>query len=103
MNGLEGFGIGQGYEFVTDTAPWWGEPIDRSLDILGARYGHGDYVSPDNPRYRQGQYGGGSSTQNQSQYGFSPGGVTGQGFQINWWTAALLGIVVGAFLLGKKR
>jgi len=37
------------------------------------------------------------------QYGFSPGGVTPQGFQINWWAAGLIGLVVGAFVLGKRR
>lgn len=37
------------------------------------------------------------------QYGFSPGGVTPQGFQINWWAAGLIGVIVGAFVLGKRR
>lgn len=37
------------------------------------------------------------------QYGLSPGGVTPSGFQINWWAAGLIGVIVGAFVLGKRR
>ncbi|MDE2019808.1 MAG: hypothetical protein KGJ13_05700 [Patescibacteria group bacterium] len=31
-----------------------------------------------------------------------PGSVNTQGFQINWWMAALGGLFIGAFFLGKK-
>ena len=42
-------------------------------------------------------------SQNAGGGAFVPGTVSTQGFQVNWWTAALLGLVVGAFVLGKKR
>ena len=32
-----------------------------------------------------------------------PGSVNPQGFQLSWWAAGLIGVVVGAFLLGKRR
>jgi len=36
---------------------WWQRYVydstQRGLDILGARYGQGDYASPDDPRFRQ--------------------------------------------------
>ncbi len=88
--------------------PYWVDWGDRALDIVGARYGEGRYYSPDDPRFDPQQAGG---------YGYpsaapvvytpqgpalSPGAVSAQGFQLNWWTAALLGVVVGAFLLGKR-
>jgi hypothetical protein len=87
---------------------WWQRYVydstQRGLDILGARYGQGQYASPDDPRYRQGSGGylppGGGA---HPGYGLSPGGLTGQGFQINWWAAALIGVVVGAFVLGRRR
>lgn len=33
------------------------ETINRALDVLGARFGQGGYISPDDPRYGQGGYG----------------------------------------------
>lgn len=38
----------------------------------------------------------------QDPRGASPGRVNTQGFQLNWWSAALIGVVAGAFFLGKK-
>ncbi len=37
------------------------------------------------------------------QQGASPGGVTQGGFTLNWWAAALIGVVAGAFFLGRRR
>lgn len=89
---------------------WWQRYVydstQRGFDILGARYGEGEYISPDDPRFRRSgggiaprgayppEYAGGGA--------FVPGTVSTQGFQLNWWTAALIGVVAGAFLLGKK-
>ena len=73
--------------------PWWADNVSQALDIFGNRYGR--------PNYRTQQYP--TDYGRQPQYGTSPGGVTAQGFQINWWTAALIGVVVGSFLLGKRR
>lgn len=93
--------------YLYDTyAPWWAESINRGIDVVGARVGQGAYVSPDDPRFRQG--GGGWMTptgqivNTPAGPALSPGAVSAGGFTINWWTAALLGIVVGAFLLGKR-
>lgn len=89
---------------------WWQgyvyDSTQKGLDILGARYGENNYYSPDDPRFRQSgrapvpvgnppQYVGGGQ--------FVPGTVSTQGFQINWWTAALGGLLIGAFVLGKNR
>jgi hypothetical protein len=93
------FGSGGGFD--------WGDYINRttqqSLDILGARVGGPAYY----------QYGGQSRTpvaypiQYPNQAGpllpLSPGAVSQSGVQINWWTWALLGLLVGAFVLGRKR
>lgn len=83
--------------------PWWAESINRGIDVVGARIGQGGYTSPDDPRYRAATWpGGGLVVPTPTGPGFSPGAVSGQGFSINWWTAALIGVVVGAFLLGKR-
>jgi hypothetical protein len=80
--------------------PYWVGWGDKALDIVGARYGQGRYYSPDDPRFATAQ----STNMIYPPVGpsLSPGAVSASGFQINWWTAALLGIVVGAFLLGKR-
>jgi hypothetical protein len=77
--------------------PAWLQIANRGIDVLGARYGQGQYTSPDNPMYRQG--GGGMVATGPA---LTPGAVSGQGFQINWWAAALGGVLIGAFLLGRK-
>ena len=77
--------------------PAWLQIANRGIDVLGARYGQGQYTSPDNPMYRQG--GGGMVATGPA---LTPGAVSGQGFQINWWVAALGGGLIGAFLLGRK-
>lgn len=74
--------------------PWWADNVSQALNIFGNRYGRPNYNKTQ-------QYPGSYGTQ--PSYGVSPGGVSSQGFQINWWMAGLIGIVIGAFLLGKRR
>ena len=80
--------------------------IARGIDVVGAATSNSPYVSPDDPRYRN--RGGGWFPQplpNQTRTNtgdFIPGAVNDRGFQLNWWSAALIGVVVGAFLLGKR-
>ncbi len=86
--------------------PYWVDWGDRALDIVGARYGEGRYFSPDDPRFDPQYTGIGPATAplvyTPQGPALSPGSVSASGFQLNWWTAALLGVVVGAFLLGKR-
>jgi len=84
--------------------------IARGIDVLGAWASRSPYYSADDPRYRQtGRYpqgypnSGYPGSPSQVPAGYVPGTVNTQGFQLNWWTAALIGVVVGSFLLGKKR
>lgn len=94
------------YFYDPNSIPWWAESINRGIDVVGARVGQGAYVSPDDPRFRQTGGGwitpGGQIVNTPGGPALSPGAVNAGGFTINWWTAALLGIVVGAFLLGKR-
>lgn len=81
--------------------------IARGIDVAGAYAGRSPYISPDDPRYRddryQQPYGYGFPNQTRTRSGdFIPGAVNDRGFQLNWWSAALIGVVVGAFLLGKR-
>ena len=83
--------------------------IARGIDVAGAYAGNSPYYSPDDPRYRNGNryptnYPGQGYPGSPSQVpaGYVPGTVNTQGFQLNWWTAALIGVVVGSFLLGKR-
>lgn len=78
--------------------------IARGIDVVGAWSSRSPYYSPNDPRYQQGQYPvrysqpypvGGSPS-------FSPGGVNTQGFQINWWAAAGIGLLVGVFFAGRR-
>jgi hypothetical protein len=78
--------------------PYWVQWGDKAIDILGARYGQGRYYSPDDPRYATGM----PSPSLGPGPVLSPGAVSASGVQINWWSAALLGVVLGAFLLGKR-
>ena len=84
--------------------PWWAQTINRGIDVVGSRVGQSPYISPDDPRFRSGGWGvpGGTVVNTPGGPALSPGAVNAGGFTINWWTAALLGIVVGAFLLGKR-
>ena len=94
------------YFYDPNSTPWWAESINRGIDVVGARIGQGAYISPDDPRYQQGGWiggGGGAIVPTQTGPALSPGAVNAAGFSINWWTAALIGVVVGAFLLGKRR
>jgi len=94
------------YNLFDQNTPWWAQSINRGIDVVGARVGQGAYVSPDDPRYRQAggawNVPGGQVVSTPGGLALSPGAVNAGGFTINWWTAALLGIVVGAFLLGKR-
>jgi hypothetical protein len=100
----------ENYAFGGPTDDWWQRYVydstQRGLDILGSRYGQGQYISPDDPRYRQqgGYYpsGGYPGSPANVPAGYVPGTVNTQGFQLNWWTVALLGLVGGAFLFGRK-
>lgn len=94
------------YLGAQSTDPYWVDWGNRALDIVGARYGEGQYLSPDDPRYNQSSLPisnrSGQVYYNNQGPALSPGAVTAQGFQLNWWTAALLGVIVGSFLLGKR-
>lgn len=91
-----------------------GKPIDANglavtiADTLSSIFGGGQrgYYAPDrnrnpytnpNPYANRGNY-----PYQQQGSNFFPGSVSTQGFQINWWTAALGGLLIGAFFLGKR-
>jgi hypothetical protein len=82
--------------------------IARGIDVVGAGVSHSPYYSPDDPRYDERGAGGnypiytGPGNRSQVPGGLVPGTVNAQGFQLNWWTAALIGVLVGSFLLGKR-
>lgn len=81
----------------------WQSVLERGIDVVGAWSSRSPYYSPDDPRYQQrGGYGGYGPypTGNQT---FVPGAVTPGGFSINWQTAAIVGLLAGAFFLGKRR
>jgi len=85
--------------------------IARGIDVVGAWASRSPYYSADDPRYRQQgrypqspPYGAGFPNQTRTASGdFVPGAVNDRGFQLNWWSAALIGVVVGAFFLGKGK
>lgn len=82
--------------------------IARGIDVAGAYAGRSPYISPNDPRYRERRGGwypqSGYPNQTRTNTGdYIPGSVNPRGFQLNWWSAALIGVVVGAFLLGKRR
>jgi transglutaminase-like putative cysteine protease len=86
----------------SDSAPFWSDWINRGIDVLGSAVSRqpSPYVSPDDPRYRNGQYYGGNynplyQNSNQPRIDF-------QGTQIPWWMWVGAGLLVGSFLLGKK-
>lgn len=96
----------------------------RSLDILGARYGEGRYISPDDPRYGYetisrpvanydpyaggGAYNAGSRVAlnsggqvlSQSGVGISPGGV---GVNVSYPMLFLGGLLFVSFIAGQRR
>lgn len=97
-------GMGQLY-FDSYGNPVW-DTINRGIDVVGAAVSNSPYYSPDDPRYQQDGYyqtGGAYPAQYAGGGAYVPGTVSTQGFQINWWTAALIGLLVGSFLLGKRR
>ena len=92
------------YVFNDGTPLDMNDLIARGIDVLGAWSSHSPYVSPDDPRYQQ-QY----PQRYPQQYpvggypnAISPGGVNTQGFQINWWAAAGIGLLVGVFFAGRR-
>ena len=93
------------WQFDENGSLVWIDSINRGIDVLGAWASRSPYYSPDDPRFQRGgggvdyPIGYGGAVQ---PGGLVPGSVTQTGFQLNWWTAALLGVVVGAFILGKK-
>ncbi len=100
-------GMGQ-MQFDAHGNPIW-DTINRGIDVIGAAWSRSPYVSPDDPRFQQqggyygGQTGGYYGSPATVPAGFVPGTVNTQGFQLNWWTAALIGLLLGAFFLGKRR
>jgi len=89
--------------FNNDANPYWADWVNRGIDVVGAAAGRGRYYSPDDPRFR-GQYpGGGTVVPSLVGPALSPGAVGAQGFSVNWWAAALAGVVIGAFVLGRGR
>lgn len=89
--------------------PIW-DTINRGIDVIGAATSRSPYISPDDPRFQGDIYGGGyygaagyPGSPATVPAGFVPGTVNTQGFQLNWWTAALIGLLLGAFFLGKRR
>lgn len=79
--------------------------IARGIDVAGAYAGRSPYISPDDPRYRNQR--GGWFPQSYPGQGVPPGSavpgaVNPQGFQMSWWAAGLIGVIAGAFLLGKR-
>ncbi len=76
----------------------------RGFDVLGAAYGKGDYISPDDPRYRQLITQSGSPVPTKNQDGIelsanaSPKGITG-GLQIDTKTLVIGGLVLVVVLV----
>lgn len=96
-------GLGQSYYLDASGNPVW-DSINRGIDVLGAWASRSPYYSPDDPRYQRQDYGRGSYPPEYVGGGsYVPGTLSTQGFQINWWTAALIGLLIGAFFLGKGR
>lgn len=91
-----------------DNSPWWSDSINRGIDVLGAYASRSPYYSPNDPRYQQGQgawppvYSPQVYPPSQYNQSLIPGAVSAQGVQINWWTALLIGGLVGAFLFGRR-
>ena len=85
--------------------------IARGIDVFGALVSRSPYYSPDDPRYPRnkptwGPFCGpsGCSGSGQSQIPSNiPATVNSRGFQLEWWAAGLIGVVVGAFFLGKGK
>ena len=102
--GLAGFGIGDvNYgDWSSDDGqysggyyidkPWWADNVSQAINVFGGRVAGG---SPTRYPYPYAQQQGGNGT-------FNPGSVTPSGFNINWQTALLLGLGVGAFFLGRR-
>ena len=88
--------------------------VDRGFDVLGATYGHGGYVSPDDPRYRaQGGYypqpygydprqSGASASVGLDPYGNARAGFTLNNDLIKLGLIVGGALVVGMLLSGKK-
>jgi len=91
-----------------------GTPLDtndliaRGIDVAGAYLSRSPYVSPDDPRFQQrvGVYPQGYPIRTTGGVNVggsvSPGGL-GASVQISPWMLMVGGLVVGAFLFGKRR
>lgn len=80
--------------------------IMAGINVAGATLSDSPYYAENDPRFKQGQYpqryplpvGGGYGAG-----GSVPATVNPHGFQLTWWAAGLIGLVVGSFFLGKGR
>ncbi len=86
-----------GYEYDVN------DLIARGIDVLGAWASRSQYYSPDDPRYQQGQYPNRYPATYPSTAPNSPVSLSPAGFAMPWWALLGIGIVVGSFLLGKRR
>lgn len=120
--GLEGFGIGAVDPYGMDYVDYggsqfdWDAYINKGIDIVGAKvtnqpyYVYNPNVATQTTTYpvydnsgRQVYPGGQYPGQYQPQAGAAiQTSNTGFGFNLSWQSALLGGIVLGAFLLGKK-
>lgn len=81
----------------------WQSVIERGIDVVGAWSSRSPYYSPDDPRFQgRGNYSGYGPLPGGNQT-FVPGAVTPQGFSINWQTALIGGLLIGAFFIGRRR
>lgn len=97
-----------GSNFVETGRPWWADSINRGIDVVGSVFAGqpSPYVSPNDPRY-QGQYRGQyrGYGYDPSLYSYDPNQprITLRGTQIPWWMWAGVGLLAGAFFLGRGR
>lgn len=81
-----------------------GQGINAARDALIGIFGRQGYPPRRGERgSNYPQRGGRGDEQDRHSPTSSPGGLNTRGFQVNWWAAALGGVVLGAFFLGKKR
>jgi hypothetical protein len=95
-DGITAYGPG-GYEYDVN------DLIARGIDVLGAWTSRSPYISPDDPRYQQGQYPVRPPSTFPSNVPNSPVSLNPNGFAMPWWALLGIGVVVGSFLLGKGR
>lgn len=99
------------YMFNDGTPLNMNDLIARGIDVAGAYLSRSPYFSPDDPRYqRRGSYSdqqGGQIRTNQNGVNIGgsldPRGGLNTNVQISPWMLMIGGLVVGAFLFGKRR